>query len=187
MFNRTNLLIILLAFASAGTGLGLSFLLRPHPVAPAAEAGSAQSRVVAIGQRPDAISLPDREGSRRRLDEWTGKLLVVNFWASWCGPCRDEMPLFENLHQQMAEQKLAVIGIASESAEDALGFLAQNPVSYPILINAPDDPRDVSRHLGNTHSVLPYTVLIDRNGVLAATHIGSFSEQSLRDWIAPFL
>lgn len=187
MFNRTNLLIVLLAVASAGVGLGLSMLLRPQsPAAPTSES-TAGEHIVSIGGHPDDFSLPDREGKVRSLDEWKGKLRVVNFWASWCGPCRDEMPLFENLHQKMTERGVAVIGIASEPAEDALGFLTQNPVSYPILINAPDDPRDVSRHLGNMHSVLPYTVLIDRNGALAATRVGSFTEKSLHDWIAPYL
>ncbi len=184
MFNRTNLLIILLAIASAGVGLGLSLLLRPaSPVVSAAP----QSSGLGIGDRIDDISLPDRDGKPRRLSEWKGKLVVLNFWASWCGPCREEMPMLDAMRTRYAPKGVEVIGVASEPAADALGFLKQNPVTYPILINAPDDPLDVSLHLGNTQSVLPYTALIGREGQILATRMGNFSEQSLEDWITPHL
>ena len=184
MFNRTNLLIIFLAIASAGVGLGLSLLLRPS--VPKAVVAS-NDNVLEVGDRVDAISLPDRDGKPRRLAEWRGKLVVLNFWASWCGPCREEMPMLDAMRLRRASMGVEVIGVASEPAADALGFLKQNPVSYPILINAPDDPLDVSLHLGNTQSVLPYTVLIGRESQILATRMGNFNEQSLENWIKPYL
>lgn len=184
MFNRTNLLIVILAIASAGVGLGLSSMLRPSATHLAV---AADDDVLDVGDQIDDIGLPDRDGKPRRLSEWSGKLVVMNFWASWCGPCREEMPMLDALRARHASNGVEVIGVASEDAADALGFLEHNPVSYPILINAPDDPLDVSLHLGNTQSVLPYTVLIGRDGRLLATRIGNFSEQSLEKWIAPFL
>lgn len=184
MFNRTNLLIIGLAIASAGVGLGLSTLLRPS-AAPVALA--ANDQVLDVSDRIDDIRLPDRDGKSRSLSEWSGKLVVLNFWASWCGPCREEMPMLDAMRARYASKGVEVIGVASEPAADALGFLKQNPVSYPILIDIPDDALDVSLHLGNTRSVLPYTALIGRDGTILATRMGNFSEQSLEKWIAPHL
>jgi thiol-disulfide isomerase/thioredoxin len=188
MFNRTNLLIILLAMASAGVGLGLSFLLgaRSAPVA-VAPLHAGQDNVLGVGDAVGEIRLPDRDGKSRTLSEWSGKLVVLNFWASWCGPCREEMPMLDRMHARYADRNLEIIGVASEPAADALAFLEQNPVSYPILINTPDDPLDVSLHLGNTQSVLPYTALIGRDGSILATRMGNFSELALEEWIKPFL
>lgn len=184
MFNRTNLLIVLLAAASASIGLGLSILLRPSALPPSV---AAAAKVLAPGDPVGDIRLPDREGRSRSLSEWNGKLVILNFWASWCGPCREEMPMLDRMHLRYADRGIEVVGVAAEGSTDALAFLAQNPVSYPILINAPDDPVDVSLHLGNTQSVLPYTALIGRDGHVLATRMGNFSEKSLQEWITPYL
>ena len=186
MLNRTNLLIILLAIASAATGLGLSALLRPTATSTGL-AGMPVAESAALGEKVDGIDLPDIEGTRRMLSEWSGKLVVLNFWASWCGPCRDEMPMLDRMRTQYLERGVEVIGVAYEEAADALAFLQENPVAYPILVNAPDDALDVSLRLGNTQSVLPFTALISRDGHLLATRIGNFSEASLKEWISPHL
>ncbi|HMM67956.1 MAG TPA: TlpA disulfide reductase family protein [Dokdonella sp.] len=187
MFNRTNLLIIVLAIASAGIGLGLSAMLRPSPPAPARMLSEPQTGVLAIGDATGEVRLPDREGKPRSLAEWSGKLVVMNFWASWCGPCREEMPMLDRAHQRYAARGVAVIGVASEEAPAALGFLESHPVSYPILINSPAEGIDFSLRFGNTQSVLPFTALVGRDGRILATRMGSFSEKALDDWIAPYL
>ena len=190
MFNRTNILIVLLAVLSAGLGLGLSALLRPSSTSTpliSAQPAAASVPVLDVGDLVGDIRLPDRDGKPRELSEWSGKLVVLNFWASWCGPCREEMPMLDAMRARYASKGVEVIGVAAEEAADALGFLEQNPVAYPILINAPDAPLDVSLHLGNTQSVLPYTALISRDGRLLATRMGNFSERSLQDWISPHL
>ena len=95
--------------------------------------------------------------------------------------------MLDRMRTQYLDRDVEVIGVAYEEAADALAFLEENPVSYPILVNAPDDVLDVSLRLGNTQSVLPFTALISRDGHLLATRIGNFSEASLQDWISPYL
>lgn len=185
MFNRTNALIILLAIASAGFGLALSQMLRPAPLQRAEL--PAPVGVLGIGDLVDDMELPDRAGSLRRLSEWRGKLVVLNFWASWCGPCREEMPMLDAMRAQYADRDVEVIGVAAEEAPAALAFLERNPVDYPILINSPADATDLSLRLGNTQSVLPYTALIGRDGNILATRVGNFSQAALEKWIAPYL
>ncbi len=184
MFTRTNLLIVMLAIASAVAGLGLSVWLRPAPPLP----GERQSsNVLRVGDLREDLALPDRNGTSRRLSEWDGKLVLLNFWASWCGPCREEMPLLDAARARHAARGLEVIGIASEDAGPALAFLRDNDVAYPILINAPGDSIDVSLRFGNTRSVLPYNVLIGRDGRIVALKLGNFDAAGLERWIAPHL
>jgi len=184
MFNRSNLLIVALAVASALGGLLLSVWLRP-PTIPVSRAPAAT--MLAVGDLRGDLALPDRKGAARRLTEWDGKLVLLNFWASWCGPCREEMPLLDRMRSKYGARGLEIIGIAAEDATPALAFLRENDVSYPILINAPGDGIDVSLRFGNRQSVLPYNVLIGRDGRIVASKIGNFSEAGLERWLAPYL
>lgn len=184
MLNRTNLLIIGLALASAGAGLLLSLWWRPQPAFMPAHI---DPPVLSVGDLRDDVVLPDREGRMRRLAEWDGTLVLLNFWASWCGPCREEMPLLDRARARHAGRGLEVIGIAAEDAAPALAWLAMHPVAYPILIDEPGAGADVSLRFGNTRSVLPYNVLIGRDGRIRAMKIGNFSEEALERWLEPHL
>lgn len=184
MFNRGNLLIIALAVASALGGLLLSLWLRPPTIS---VSRTPVATMLGIGDLRDDLTLPDRDGAARRLSEWDGKLVLLNFWASWCGPCRDEMPLLDRTRSKYTARDLEIIGVAAEAAAPALAFLRENDVGYPILINAPGDDIDVSLRFGNRQSVLPYNVLIGRDGRIVASKIGNFSEAGLERWLAPFL
>ncbi len=140
-----------------------------------------------VGTQRSDFARPDDHGQLRRLAEWNGKLIALNFWASWCGPCREEMPLFERAAQRHAERGLAVIGVAVDHADATREYLRKHPVAYPILVDEPQNGSDLSTTYGNNRRVLPYTVLIGRDGRIVAQHFGNFNESALEAWLKPYL
>lgn len=181
MFNRTNLLIVAVALLGAALGLfassGMDRLFAPAP--------PANLHVLKPGDARVDLVLADLGGGKRRLAEWDGKLVLVNFWASWCGPCREEMPLLDAKRSELAGKGFEVLGIAIDEANAVQGFLKESPVQYPILLAEEDD--DASIRYGDTRGVLPYSVLIGRDGRILAQRAGNFTQGSLERWIAPYL
>lgn len=125
-----------------------------------------------------ARSLPDAEGKPQALSQWKGKVLVINYWATWCPPCREEMPYFSRLHQELAVNGVQFIGIAIDSAAKVKKFSQETPVSYPLLIGSLDSMQSLE-DLGNAAQGLPFTVILDREGQVQATKLGRYSEQAL--------
>ena len=121
-------------------------------------------------RRPD-IALADRDGKLRRLSEWDGRPQVINFWATWCAPCRRELPMLNELARDPALSEFAVIGIAIDFREDVLAFLAETPVEYPVLIGE-QDGLDAARAFGVESLGLPFTAFVDRAGRIVTLHVG---------------
>jgi peroxiredoxin len=144
-----------LAFAAAT----LAYVAMPLSAAPLAAATSPLA--------PD-FTLKARDGSNLRLAEQQGSIVVLNFWASWCGPCRQEMPLLDTMASEYAELGVQVWGVNVEAENDeAKTFLQQVPVSFPIMF-------DTTNQLAKTYAVeaMPTTVIIDKNGKVRAIHRG---------------
>lgn len=135
-----------------------------------------------IGQTVAPFSVLDFTGKPQLLpipQRWQ----VINYWASWCGPCRKEMPMLNTLHSQ-SQSQFEVIGIALDNINDAKDFLNTTPISFVSYHEVPSQ-LDSSTRLGNAWGVLPFTVLINPEGVLIRRHIGQFeSQQQLDDWIS---
>jgi thiol-disulfide isomerase/thioredoxin len=112
--------------------------------------------------------------------------VLVNFWATWCGPCRDEMPLLDHSGALFAGKGLQVVGIAIDDVEAVRDFLKENPVRYPILLDVANGV-DPSVIFGDTRQVLPFSVLIGRDGRIVDQRAGSFSQSSLTAWLQPHL
>jgi len=182
MFNRTNALILLVAIAGAVGGFLAGGWLKPL---------SSPSHVIPhllkIGDTAPAVERPDVDGKPRALAEWRGKLVLVNFWASWCAPCREEMPLLDKTQERFAAKGLQIVGVASDSAAATRAFLDAVPVSYPILIDDPAKGEDLSETFGNDRDVLPYSVLIGSDGRILARRAGNFTEAKLEAWLSPYL
>jgi len=130
-----------------------------------------------------ATRLPDGQGTPVKIGDWRDKTLVVNFWAAWCKPCRDEMPAFSRLHTQYRDRGVQFIGIAVDNAKNVADFSEKLPVSYPLLIADTEGSR-LMRDLGNTSMGLPYTLVIRPGGDAALTQLGRVSEQRLDSFLA---
>jgi len=130
-----------------------------------------------------SLSLEDAGGKTQALRQWQGKLLVVNFWATWCPPCLQEMPGFSRLQRRLSEKGVQFVGIGIDSPEKIRDFAAYAPISYPLLIGAADT-LGVARKLGNHSDGLPYTVVLDQKGGLLATRLGAWNEADLEKFLA---
>ena len=178
MFSRSNLLIVAVAILGACLGLFIGgYHSQPEP--PPVPTGVT---VLAPGDMRADLDLPGLNGARHRLSDWDGKLVLLNFWASWCGPCREEMPLLNRVGKHLADQGFTVIGVAIDNTDAVRGFLKTHPVDYPILLGG-SSTVDPSLIFGDRRSVLPYSVLIGRNGKILARRAGSFTAATLTDWL----
>ena len=133
-----------------------------------------------------AIQLPDLQNKPQKLDQWRGKVLVVNFWATWCEPCRKEIPLFVQAQEKYAAKGLQFVGISVDQADKTSEFSRNFSINYPNLIGT-FDTVEISRLAGNKRRVLPYTVILDRKGQIAATELGGITQEKLDAMIVPLL
>jgi thiol-disulfide isomerase/thioredoxin len=174
-------MLALAAVLSLGAGLAARHWLAPPPVplpsAPVAAAAAAA---------PAEPRLVDLDGRPRTLAEWQGRVLVLNFWASWCGPCREEMPEFVRLQAELGDQGLQFVGVAIDEPAAVREFLKETPVNYPILIGDEHAP-DWADRLGNSMGGLPFTVVFDRAGRSVHAQLGVLRRDSLLERVRPLL
>jgi len=134
-----------------------------------------------VGDAMPAIRLPDLQGQTVDLKTFQGRALLINVWASWCGPCIKEMPELDRYAQAQGAHGVQVIGLALDTPEGVREFLQRVPVRYPIVLDTPG-PADASVWLGNTKGVLPYTVLVGADGRILKQKIGPFVDGEIDDW-----
>jgi thiol-disulfide isomerase/thioredoxin len=130
-----------------------------------------------------AAPLHDLDGRQRRLLDWKGKVLLCNFWATWCAPCREEIPLFVAAKQQWLSPALEIVGIGIDSAANIIQFARSYKINYPLLV-AGATGVELLRGLGNRSGLLPFSVMLDRNGALVQRWLGAFTEANLRQVLA---
>lgn len=125
-------------------------------------------------------------GQPEAMAQWRGKVLVVNFWATWCAPCREEIPLFVKLQDKYGSRGLQFVGIAIDQPDKVRPFAAELAMNFPVLIGTPE-ALDLSRTLGNRAGVLPFTVVLARDGRIAATEIGVAKQSRLEPLLSSLL
>ncbi|MBV8210055.1 MAG: TlpA family protein disulfide reductase [Burkholderiaceae bacterium] len=129
-----------------------------------------------------ALTLPDADGVPRPLKTWQGKLLVVNFWATWCAPCIEEMPQLQKFSDEFEARNVAVIGIGVDEPDRIREFARQHGLRIALLA-AGFDGMQLATRLGNPEPVLPYTALISPAGRLVEEHSGRLEPGELRRWV----
>lgn len=124
-------------------------------------------------------TLEGLDGRSYSFEQWRGRRLVVNFWATWCPPCVDEMPELDQLHREFSQQA-QFVGIGIDSAANMQKFVQKVPVGYPLLI-AGNIGTELARELGNTTGGLPFTVVIDEKGEIVHQYAGRIKPDVLRE------
>ncbi|RDY65690.1 TlpA family protein disulfide reductase [Lysobacter soli] len=136
------------------------------------------------GEAVPTIRLPALDGATVELPAaYAGRPVLVNLWASWCGPCIEEMPELDRYAASQGANGTQVVGIALDDAAAVEAFLKRVPVGYPILLDEAG-PRDAAVQLGNPKGVLPYTALISADGRLIKQKIGPFQHGEIDNWVA---
>lgn len=128
------------------------------------------------------LQLPDISGKEQNFAQWRGKVLIVNFWATWCEPCREEIPVLMRVQANHASNGVQTVGISVDSVDKVREFAIQYRIRYPLVI-ASMGAIDLTRRLGNKAAGLPYTVVVDKSGRAVKTHLGGISEAELESAI----
>ena len=124
----------------------------------------------------------DHLGNQQSLGQWENKLLIVNFWATWCAPCKEEIPILVRLQEKFGTNGIQIIGIAVDSRVKVVNFAKKANINYPLL---PDEGGaiELSKRLGNRLGLLPHTAIFTPGGALIYTKLGIISEVELSDII----
>jgi thiol-disulfide isomerase/thioredoxin len=162
------ILVLLLALAA---GFGAYRLASRGAPSPEAAASVPASPASVIPERRPEVTLADRDGKPRALAEWNGKPQVINFWATWCAPCRREIPMLNALAKDGAWPEIALIGIAIDFREDVLRYIETTPIDYTVLIGE-QDGLDAARAFGVESLGLPFTAFVDSSGRIVTIHVG---------------
>ena len=133
-----------------------------------------------------AARMLDLSGTERSLAQWRGKVLVVNFWATWCVPCREEIPDFIKLQSEYGQRGVQFIGIAADQADKVAAFSKELHIDYPVLVGN-FGALELARRMGDRISALPFTVILDQNGRLVHRQLGILKVDKLRSIFAELL
>jgi thiol-disulfide isomerase/thioredoxin len=171
---RSRTAIALLAAVLLSLGLGACSERQETPAA-----SSENARIF-------AATLPDLEGKPQPLKQWQGKVLVLNFWAAWCPPCRAETPGFIQLQEKYRAKGVVFVGIALDQKDNVQAFVDEMGVNYPILLGE-SDAIELSRAAGNRLGGLPFTAVFAKDGAIVNTVTGEYEAEALENTLNSLL
>lgn len=151
--------------------------------------GNAQGREAAqsmVGKPAPEFHLNDLEGAKHDSHEWDGKVVILNFWATWCPPCRSETPMFVEMQEQYGATGLQFVGVAIDSADKVQDFMDTYGINYPMLIGD-NDAIETAKQYGDRYGALPYTVVIDRHGMIQSIQRGEMTREMVESAIKQLL
>lgn len=188
MNKKISILIpVVLAVAGLASGFAVKYYLDHNTeIEPSPQAKSMDTTYAALNQPRYAFSLPDLENKVRDIQEWDGKVILLNFWATWCPPCRREIPAFIQLQQQYGSQGFQVIGVAIDQKDAVSDYSDGMGINYPVLVGD-ETALQASSAYGNRFGQLPYSVIIDRKGVVRYIRRGELTLQDAESHIKDLL
>jgi thiol-disulfide isomerase/thioredoxin len=182
--NRPILIAVVVAIAAASAGYWvqrvwnepakvttLSGPISIRPDAPGQVSREPKAPSPTVPETLPDVTLPDGSGTPHSLVSWQGKPLIINFWATWCGPCREEIPLLNTLRKERAADELEVIGIAIDEQQAVLKFAKEIGIEYPVLMGE-QEGYEAAEKFGVASLVLPFSVFVDRQGRIVTLKVG---------------
>lgn len=173
-----NALVLLVAVTAGAAG----YLTRQMHAAPAAETVLPAE----AGAPILALTLPDASGQRQSLAQWKGRIIVANFWATWCPPCLKEIPDFAEVSRQFENAPVQFVGISIDRPDSVAAFAREKQVPYPLLIATPQH-LSLTAPLGNTAQALPLTAIFAPDGSLHSVRLGTLNRDELEGKIRALL
>ncbi|OGI49645.1 MAG: hypothetical protein A3E57_03545 [Candidatus Muproteobacteria bacterium RIFCSPHIGHO2_12_FULL_60_33] len=173
-----NLLLLISAVLALMGGYWVAQTMRSEP--------EATTTLTYGGGEMINFTLPEVDGKKHSLEEWRGQVIVLNFWATWCPPCREEIPLLIALQKKRGADGLQVVSVAIDNKTAVMLYRQSVGINYPILMGG-DDALDLVARYGNRMGSLPFTVVIDRSGVIAVRKLGAFTLSELESLVEPLI
>jgi len=132
-----------------------------------------------------AASFPDLAGTPQVLGQWNQKLLILNFWATWCAPCLEEIPMFVRAQEKYGPAGLQIVGIAADSRVNSANFVKKLGINYPVLA---DEARAIefSKRVGNGFGLLPFSIILSPAGEIVTTKLGVMTEKEIEDLVIKY-
>jgi thiol-disulfide isomerase/thioredoxin len=177
--NRTRIAINLVL--AVIVGLGIWFTFHSQSTAP----NEPHVKKILPQQLP-GFSMKDIAGVIRNSSEWQGKILVINFWATWCPPCIEEMPVLTEFHDQYSSMGVQVVGVAVDNPDQVQDFVDLYDINFPVVVGQ-NEAVELGKKMGNRISALPYTAIFDQKGKTLYAQPGKISEETLKRVVRPLL
>lgn len=177
---KSNLAIVAACVVALAAGVAV-FMLRPgtKPDSGSAEAAIGATPAAANEQAPTGVKLADLDGRAFTLGDYKGKLVIVNFWATWCAPCLHEIPVLVKMQERYGAKGFQLIGPAVDDVEEAKRAAPGLKFNYPVAVGTPEAMLDLMTQLGNEQGGLPFSVVIGADGRILERQLGEYSEVEL--------